>query len=62
MKCDNCKLCLNRIFVDNSLYFFCELCHNVYKLVDKRKVLVEEKETKEKVLKNYQIKRNFILK
>jgi len=60
MKCDNCKLCLNIIRVENDLFYFCELCYNVYILRQNKKILVEDKNVIEKVKTAYKLKKGWI--
>lgn len=30
-KCPNCNSCLTRIHIDSNLYYFCDLCLEVYR-------------------------------
>jgi len=46
MKCDNCKLCLLIVRLDETdksyFYWYCDLCHNVYRLEKGKKYLVTD--------------------
>jgi len=47
MKCKECRGCLERVQVDNTIYHYCWLCKSIYKLLPglklkKLKVVYEE--------------------